>query len=158
MSSSPSYKVSISGDRNHLEETRELIHFVSRQHGLDVSEADVVEMAVSEACLNVLRHGKTKGDRAVFRLDIFVDERSIKAVIKDRGEAFEFDSIEPFDINQDFMQYKDGGLGIPLMKVLMDEVHYERKTRDINELTLVKYIRPKSRKRGKERDENQGKQ
>ncbi|MEE9167495.1 MAG: ATP-binding protein [Candidatus Neomarinimicrobiota bacterium] len=149
MSASPVYRITISSSRKHFHQTRELIHFISRQHGLGNSDADLVEMAVSEACHNVLRHGSTTEDQARCHLEIRIDEKSIKAVIRDKGEVFEFDSIEPFDINQDFMQYKNGGLGIPLMKVLMDDVRYERKPENINELTLIKYLKPRTKKERK---------
>ncbi len=39
------------------------------------------------------------------------------------------------------MAYKNGSLGIPLIKALMDEVNFERKPDNINEITLIKYIK-----------------
>jgi len=137
----PTYRISISGTRKHLEQTRELVHFVSTQHGLDIITADLVEVAIGEACDNALRHGKSIGkNQSYFDLELSINDIKISAVIIDSGEPFDFDQIEPFNINQDFMAYKNGGLGIPLIKAIMDEVHYVRKSDNTNELILIKHL------------------
>lgn len=149
-SSNPIYKISISGSEKHLEQIKELIHFISTQHGLEDMEADLVELAIGEACHNAFRHGVSSNRLSCVDLEISIDEKAIKAVIKNRGEAFEFDDIEPFNINQDFMAYKNGSLGIPLIKALMDEVNFERKPDNINEITLIKYIKKKKKEENSE--------
>lgn len=145
----PKYKVSISGTQKHLEQTRDLVYFISSQHGLDKTEADLVEMAVFEACNNALRHGIIRENQSYFDLELTFDENVIKAVITNRGEVFDFNGIEPFNIHQDFIAYKNGSLGIPLIKALMDEVHYKRNPDSTNTLTLIKHLRSKVKKGGK---------
>lgn len=124
-----------------------MVHFVCTQYGVDRVDADLIEVAVAEACNNALRHGVTREGRSSYNLVISVDDREVKAIVSGEGAAFDFNGIEPFDIHQDFMTYKNGGLGVPLIKALMDEVHYQRKNDRINELTLVKYVRRKSKGR-----------
>lgn len=149
MASTLNYKITISGTKNHLEKTRQLVHFIAMQHGMDEMEADLVEMAVAEACENANLYGANQDHTANFQLELSINKNSLKAVIIDRGDAIDFDSIEAFNIEQDFMTYKNGSLGIPLIKKLMDEVRYERKPDESNELTLIKYFNGQdSKKRG----------
>ncbi len=132
------FLVTFSGNREHFDLTRELVHYVSTQHGLSADDADIIERATAEACHNALYHD-SDGD-PYFKLEIWLTETQIKAVIQNHGKAFNFDEIEPFSIEHDFLEYKNGGLGIPIMKAIMDEVHYERKPDNLNEVTLIKYI------------------
>jgi len=76
-----------------------------------------------------------------YNLELHVNETEIKAIVISKGDAIDFDNIEPFDIHHDFLTYKDGGLGIPLVKALMDDVHYERKANSTNKITLIKHIK-----------------
>lgn len=143
------FKIAISGTRQHLEQTKSLVHFISTQHGLDIISADLVEVAIGEACDNALRHGTgDKKSHSSFNLELSINENIITAVIIDWGKPFDFDKIEPFSIDQDFMVYKNGGLGIPLIKTLMDEVYYTRKPDNTNELTLIKHLGSKVKKEG----------
>ena len=127
---------------------RKRVHSICRRHGLGDVEADLVETAVAEACHNALRHGSEEKKPPHCYLEISFDEKAVKAVLIDWGEAYDFDGIEPFSIDQDFMVYEKGGLGIPLMKALMDEVRYERQSDNTNKLTLIKYLTVQPKKGG----------
>lgn len=132
------FLVTFQGGRDHYDMTRELVHFVATQHGLTVDDADVIERATAEACHNALYHESDA--EPFFNLELRFNNAQVTAVIRNRGEAFNFDDIEPFSIHHNFLEYKNGGLGIPIMKAIMDEVRYERKPDNLNEVTLIKYI------------------
>ena len=124
------------------------------QQGIGEQEADIIERAVAEACSNALFYKANDQDPPSFVLELYLTDSRITSVIKNRGKAFNFNDVEPFDIHQDFMEYREGGLGIPIMKRLMDEVHYDRIEDDMNVVTLVKYINPKQVKGESETDED----
>lgn len=148
MTCGPTYTLEISGTGSDLQQTRELIHSILLRHGLDDMAADLIEVAVGEACDNAVRHGSDEEDGSNVELELYIEKEVVKAVISHKGEAFDFDGIKPFSIDQDFMAYKNGGLGVPLIKVLMDEVTYERKPDNTNMLTLIKYVGSRVKKRG----------
>lgn len=102
-------------------------------------EADVFAMAVGEACKNALDYSKNNDEEIFFELVLILNDEKIIAEVANQGAPIDFDRIEPFDKNQDFMQYKEGGLGLPIIKKFMDEVHYKREN-EKNILSLVKYI------------------
>ena len=133
------YKMSISARGEDFERTVELVYHVARKFGVREEEADVIEMAVGEACENAILYCGKEFEEAQFNLDVIIDGKRIKAEVRSKGEQFEFDKVEEFNLDQDFMLYKQGGLGIPLMKKLMDEFHYRHED-DTNIVTLVKNI------------------
>lgn len=125
---------------NDLEHTKEsVINFCSNYCNND-DEVDILEMAILEACHNGIRYGSKRKNKSVCELELYYDNQSIKAIVRSYGEAYEVLEKDSFSIDQDFLQYKNGGLGIPLIKSLMDSVEYSRKSNNMNELIIVKKI------------------
>ena len=123
-----------------LEHQRDSILNFCRKYCRNSDDLDVLEMSILEACHNAIRYGEKKRNKCLCELSLFYDNQSIKAIVKSYGEAFKVFEKESFSIDQDFLQYKDGGLGIPLIKSLMDSVDYERKSDNVNELTIIKNL------------------
>lgn len=140
MSANYPYKVIISGKGNDFERTMDLIHYIAVKNGIKKEEADVIAMAIGEACENALLYCGESFENAGFQLELIIDKHQLKAVITSKGEPFDVENVEEFNINQDFMKYKDGGLGIPLMKKLMDEFQYQHKSDNTNEVVLIKIL------------------
>lgn len=118
-------------------------------------DADIIERAVAEACHNALFHSNdTQRDISSVEVEMTARANTIRVEVRNQGPAFEFNGVKPFRPDQDFLAYKEGGLGIPIMKVLMDEVNYERQENDLNVVTLVKLINIKHRTGEVEHDED----
>lgn len=130
------YKVKIIGDLKNLEKTWDLVHFLSIQHGMPETDADVFAVAIGEAYGNGLQYSPEHTSRLVMK---FYDDRIIAEIIN-IGEEINFKTIKAFDNNQDFMQYKDGKLGIPMIKTLVDDVVYSH-SKGKNKLELLKRIK-----------------
>lgn len=146
MTSNSGCKFSISGNRMYSEQTKDSIHSVCREHGLDEMDANRMEMAIRETCQNAIRYGIHPEKESYFNLELHINETVIKAIVISKGDAIDFDKIKPFNIRHDFLSYKNGGLGIPLIKTLVDDVYYERKPNNTNKITLIKYIKSKGKK------------
>lgn len=106
-------------------------------------ELDLIEMSILEACHNAILHGKKKKNNNLCELKLLYDNQSLKVVVKNYGKRFDVAEKNEFSVEQDFLQYKNGGLGIPLIKALMDSVEYKRKENELNELTIIKKIKKK---------------
>jgi len=124
-----------------LEQSRESITKFCQEYCYNTDELDILEMSILEACHNAIRYGEKKNNKCLCELGLIYDNQSIKAVVRNYGDAFRVFEKESFSIDQDFLKYKNGGLGIPLIKSLMDSVEYERKSDDINELTIIKNLK-----------------
>ncbi len=133
------YQVKIKGNEDNIEKTWDLIHFLSIQHGMKEETADVFAVAVGEAYNNAITYS-SNSDMSELTLNFQKDV--IIAEIINFGDFIDFDNIQKFEKDQDFMQYSEGKLGIPLIKTLVDDVKYERKNGK-NKIILIKNIETK---------------
>ena len=123
-----------------LEHVREAVINFCRHYCKSDDEIDILEMSILEACHNAIRYGSKRKNKSLCELKLFYDNQSIKVIVRNYGKAFKVMEKDSFSIEQDFLQYKNGGLGIPLIKSLMDSVEYLRKSDNMNELIIVKKL------------------
>ena len=130
------FELKIEGNLEKLAIIGDFIGDTMRSFGLDNHKIFDVQMAVDEACTNIIEYGYAN-ERGM--IDIACQRRGdeIIVVIKDRGKPFDPTSVQPPDLNASLEERKTGGLGIYFMKTLMDEVKYEFKDGK-NVLTMVK--------------------
>ncbi|MDX2031348.1 MAG: ATP-binding protein [Blastocatellia bacterium] len=120
---------------------REFVTSVGRLATLDDGEIGKLELAVDEACANVIEHAyghdatKEVIVRAVF------DDQTLRISVIDTGLGFDPTSAQSKSVEELVRQRKSGGLGIRLIKTLMDEVQYEIVPGQKNELHMTKKIR-----------------
>src|SRR5438094_829707 len=117
--------------------------FVSRVGGLaGFDEADIagLELAVDEACTNVIEHayGYDISKEVIIRA-IFDDEK-LRIEVIDTGCGFDYSKVQPKELEKLIAERKSGGLGLRLIKSLMDEVHYEIEPGKKNELHMTKRL------------------
>lgn len=119
---------------------REFVTSVGRQAGLDDAGIHNLELAVDEACANVIEHAyghdisKEVIIRAVF------DDQTLRISVIDTGLGFDPGKTEPESLAELVQKRKSGGLGIRLIRSLMDEVQYEIVPGQKNELHMTKKI------------------
>ncbi len=92
--------------------------------GLDARKIFEVQLAVDEACTNIIKYGYTDETGTI---DIICCMRNgeFVVVIKDEGKPFDPTSVQPPDLNASLEERQIGGLGVHLIKSMMDEVRYE---------------------------------
>lgn len=129
------FELEIEGKLENLSLIGEFIGDTTSEFGLDNRKIFNVQLAVDEACTNIIEYGYANEGGMI---DIACQRRGdeIVVVIKDRGKPFDPTSVQPPDLNASLEERKAGGLGIYFMKTLMDEVRYEFKEGK-NVLTMV---------------------
>lgn len=95
------------------------------------------QMAVDEACTNVIEHAYGENPNSNFEITCAVEPGKCTIEIVDQGKRFDPTSVPPPEISQNLDDIRPGGVGIHLIKQLMDEVRFEYTGRG-NTLTLVK--------------------
>ena len=122
---------------------REFVGSIAQQSGMDSSDIGKLELAVDEACANVIEHayGHDITKEVIIRASL--DEEALRIDVEDTGRGFDPNLIEPEELEQLVHKRKSGGLGMRLMKTLMDEVRYEIEPGKKNELHMVKRLRKK---------------
>jgi len=70
-----------------------------------------------------------------------LDEDTVQIDVVDTGKGFDPAGISQKNLDQLVAERKSGGLGMRLMKTLMDEVHYEVIPGQKNELRMIKRLK-----------------
>lgn len=96
-----------------------------------------LETAVDEASTNVIKYAYG-GRGGFFEISCDIQGKDIVISIKDRGKPFDPGSVPQPDVNTDLENRKIGGLGIYIMKKMMDEVKYSFDVKHGNRLEMRK--------------------
>ena len=94
-----------------------------KQLGVDSATASRIQLTVDEACTNVIKHAYSEW-KGFITLVLELVNNDLIIIIKDYGKPFDPSSVSPPDLEAELEERKLGGLGIHLMKKLMDEVSY----------------------------------
>lgn len=125
---------------DNLSAIREFISAMAKQAGFDDATVEKIALSVDEACTNIIKHAYKNSPEG----DIIIKAKSAnyKFIIEivDYGSVFDPQLIPEPDIRKYYKEKKVGGLGMFLMKKLMDEVHYTRTAGKENRVALVKYL------------------
>jgi anti-sigma regulatory factor (Ser/Thr protein kinase) len=98
----------------------------AERHGLADTMLSSMTLALEEAVTNVIHYGFDDDDGAMIRIEITCDAGGLTAVIEDNGRAFDPLQATAPDVTAPLEEREVGGLGIMLIRKLMDEVRYAR--------------------------------
>jgi len=135
------FTLQVPSSTENLALIREFVTTVGRQSQLEEDEISNLELAVDEACANVIEHayGHDITKEVVVRAKF--DDESLQISVIDEGRGFDPNKTPQDSVEQLIHDRKSGGLGIRLIKKLMDEVSYEIVPGQKNELHMTKKIR-----------------
>jgi len=123
----------------YLDEIREFVGTIARRGGFSDKDVYNIQLATDEAASNIIEHAYEGVSDGLLELSCGMLGDTIKIVLIDHGEPFDPGSIPMPDLKADLSERKIGGLGIFLMRKLMDEVHYDsRPEQNSNTLTMIK--------------------
>ena len=121
-----------------LDEIRDFVGEVARAGGFSDKDVYNIQLATDEAASNIIEHAYENQPNGVLELSCGMKDDAITIILVDHGESFDPSEIPLPDLKADLSDRKIGGLGIFLMRKLMDEVHYEPKPDKTNVLTMIK--------------------
>lgn len=115
---------------------------IANRMGFSYDDIEDLKLAVSEACTNAVDHAYVGGDGDIeISYRLFSDRLEIQVL--DRGNSFDVSEVEkrtgPISLEPSMTAVRERGLGLFLMKTLMDDVHITGDNGVIVQLT--KYMR-----------------
>ena len=134
------YELKIPSQTDNLELIRDFVSKVSAKVGFREEDVDKIQIAVDEACTNVIKHAYEKEGEDHIGVIIKIDYQKLAIIVTDRGKGFDPKSLELPHMEAYLAELRVGGLGIYLMKTLMDEVDYDIQPGVRNEVRMVKYL------------------
>ncbi len=106
--------------------------------GFDSCTVYQVQLAVDEACSNIIKHAYGGEGRGVIECSRHVQDGDLIIVLRDYGQPFDPTSVPEPDIEADLEERAGGGLGLYFIRHMMDEVIFDFESETGNVLTLVK--------------------
>lgn len=133
-------KVTFDADFDNLDEIRDFVGEAAGQAGFSDKEIYAIQLAADEASSNIIEHAYAgmKGGKLEIECSLF--EGGLQIVMRDQGKSFNPSSVPEPNVNADLSERKIGGLGMYLMRKLMDEVTYETSDETGNILTMIKRV------------------
>lgn len=120
-----------------LDEIREFVGNIARENGFTDKAVYNIQLAADEAASNVIEHAYGGGVDGMLEISCGVTANTLTVILVDHGKSFDPSEVPLPDIQADLGDRKIGGLGIFLMRKLMDEFEYVSSTHS-NTLKMTK--------------------
>ncbi|MBM3127486.1 MAG: ATP-binding protein [Chloroflexi bacterium] len=138
---SQKYSLSVSSQFERLAEIADFVADAACACGLNEDQVCDAQMAVDEACTNVIEHayrGKPDGT-----IHIVCERRGKEflVTIQDFGARFDPNKVQPPKTGDPLSKRRIGGLGLFFMRKLMDRVEFDFSSGPGNRLTMAKKIK-----------------
>lgn len=132
-------RLSLPNDIDTVPQLNAFIDAIVEERGLDMSLGMNLNLAVEEAVVNVMTYAYPEGTEGQVNIEVTIDSQQVTFVISDSGRPFDPTAQGDVDTTLSAEERPIGGLGIYLVRQLMDDVRYERADGQ-NILTLCKKV------------------
>ncbi|MCF6247432.1 MAG: ATP-binding protein [Desulfobacula sp.] len=120
----------------NLKQIRNMMNDITTLLDLSKEDASSLILAVDEVCSNIMRHGYNNDHTREISLTITPEQKQLSIRIVDDGLSFDMNTAVPRDPDD----VKPGGLGIFIVKQVMDRVEYDTTDEGRNTIKLVKKL------------------
>lgn len=126
-------------EEKELDRVTEFMESVCDEVQLDMHVAMKLQVAIEEMVTNVIYYAYPEGTSADITLTAESEDKELTFVLSDTGKPFDPTAKEDADIESNPMDREQGGMGILIVKNIMNEVSYQR-LGDTNQLTMKKKL------------------
>ena len=121
-----------------LDEIREFVAQIAREGGFNDKEIYSLQLAADEAASNIIEHAYEGIPDAEFEVTCDMSGDAFTITMLDTGKPFNPSNVRLPNLKANLSERKIGGLGVYLMRKLMDDVHYLSNPKTGNLLTMTK--------------------
>ena len=130
-------------DASQLAELNRFLREFWRAADLEPAGLETFELALEEIFLNVVMHGSRPGSAPRVEVSLSLDADVVTMTVEDDGPHFDPLSLPAPDVTASLAHRRVGGLGVHLVRNLMDAVSYARPA-GRNQLTMSKRGNPRA--------------
>lgn len=131
--------ITLPNDIATISQLSEFVETVCEEKGLDMALTMNLNLALEEAVVNVMNYAYP-GSHGDVKVDIKIDDQKVVSILTDSGIPFDPTQKGDVDTTLPAEERPIGGLGIHLVKQIMDKVSYQY-VGNQNILTLEKNIK-----------------
>ncbi len=116
----------IHNDIQQIPQLADFVETIAAEKHIDHSLTLSLNLALEEAVTNVIMYAYPEGTDGLVDIEAIIREHSLSFVISDSGQPFDPTAQPDADVSQSIENRQVGGLGIYLVRSIMDNVSYER--------------------------------
>jgi serine/threonine-protein kinase RsbW len=132
-------RTAVTGDAAQLPVLRRFVQEFWSAAQLPAAQALNFELALEEVFMNVVMHGTRPGMPANVRVSLALAANALTLTVEDDGPQFDPLTLPPPDVTASLGERPVGGLGVFLVRQVMDRVVYHR-AGACNRLTMTKSL------------------
>ena len=135
-----SQSLNIESRTERLIAVREFVSSAARSFGFRDEDVSKIALAVDEACTNIIKHAYRFDPGKSITITVRGRNGAFEVIIQDFGKEFDPMKVPTPDMREYLSHFRKGGLGVYLMKSLMDKVEYSIVPGKRNEVRLTKSL------------------
>lgn len=139
MAATPKNILVVSASTENLSTVRSFVAESAKAHGFQEKEIDEIRLAVDEAFTNIIKHAYNFDKEKNVSLKTGSENEIFWVSISDEGKTYDPSSYKEPNIAERIKEGKRGGVGVYLIKKLMDKVEYSTIGR-VNQIRLIKHL------------------
>ena len=132
--------LTLPNDINTIPQLNEFIDTLCEELEIDMATVMSLNLAMEEAVVNVMEYAYPEGTTGEVSIEAVADDTRLYFIISDSGKPFDPTAKADVDTTLSAEERPIGGLGIHLIRQIMDDVSYERKD-EKNFLKLSKTLK-----------------
>lgn len=130
------FELHIPSNPEYLRVVRAAVTQISMLAGFSKLECSKIVLAVDEACSNVIRHAYKNKNGQPIVMTCNILPTKLEITILDYGEPADIKNIKSRPLDD----IRPGGLGVYIIRSVMDEVEYNNLAKNVNILTMAKSL------------------
>ena len=131
--------ITLTNNIDDVPKLAEFVEMVCEEVGFDMGTSMSLNLAMEEAVVNVMNYAYPTGTVGNVNITAEANDERLKFVISDSGKPFDPTTKSEVDTTMSAEDRPIGGLGIHLIRQIMDSINYERMG-EMNVLTLRKKL------------------
>ena len=113
---------------------------MAQASGASEAEITKIEISCDVWSANIIEHSLGSNLNQGFTIECKNMDKKFIVIYEHEGVKFNPIEQDKVDLNEHFGEFKERGLGLYIMREMMDEIHYEYIHNKVNRLTLIKYL------------------
>lgn len=131
------YSLSVKASTGQIATVRNFVAQHALNFGFNENEVENIRLAVDEAFTNIIKHAYNYDSSKSVDIKLQRQGNLFSISMYDHGEPFDTSNYSIPNVQQQIKAKKRGGVGVYLIKQLMDTIDYNR-YEDVNEIRMIK--------------------
>lgn len=132
------FKLLVPGKPEYVGAVRLAVSSLANNAGFDIEAIEDIKVAVSEACTNIVLHGTPESDDIIeYQVCCEICDGKLIIYVEDSGKGYDINRYKAPETPSE----KEGGLGLFIIKALMDEVEITSEVGVGTNIKMIKYVK-----------------